>query len=260
MSAALNGSQPQLGSDWGGLSPHLIATFYALKPADSDGTRYERDANQPVVLAPITDGNVETTVSWQSAFENIGPDQKLGTLSAMLQSGGFTSLLEALKERFSGFAGVVGSIERIAKDMEGRSSFTKLNSTQVFNGMPPLKIAVTAHFRAWSDARREVQAPMNKLMDWALPRKLADDVPASAVRNMSMNPWQSVRPTVIAMKYAGMLFSPIVIESIPYPLTGPRDRAGNLSHASITLSLASLTALDSADWADVVAGKQMRTR
>ena len=259
--ASMNGSQPDLGSEWGGLSKHLIAEFWAVKLADSGGTRYVRDESQPVVRAPLTDGNVETTVNWQSEFENIGPDQKLGTLGAMLQAGGFTPLLQALKDRFGDFAGAVNSVEQLAKTMEGRSSFTKLNSTQVFNGMPPLKINVTAHFRAWSDARREVQAPMNKLMHWALPRHLAaDGAGVSLIKSGNPNPWQSIRPTVIAMKYADMLFSPIVIEAIPYPLTGPRDSAGNLTYASITMSLASLTALDSADWADVVAGKPMRTR
>lgn len=260
-SAAKTGSQPALKSDWGGLSPHLIAEFYAVKQADADGVRYERDESQPAVYAPITDGNIETTVNWQSAFENIGPDQKLGTLSAMLQAGGFTPLLRALKERFSSFGDVIGSVESFAKEMEGRSSFTKLNSTQVFNGMPPLKINVTAHFRAWKDARSEVQAPMNKLMEWALPRQIANDGALVALaKSGNPNPWQSFRPTVIAMKYAGMLFSPIVIESIPYPLTGPRDGAGNLSHASLTLSLASLTALDSADWGNAMAGKQVVPR
>lgn len=249
-----NGAMPALGSDWGGLSPHLIAEFYAVKPLDTAEKRiWVRDADAPVVRAPITDANAEATLNWQSPFENMGPDQKLGTLTAMLQAGGFVPLLKALKDA-TGAGALFDEVISLAQNQQGRSSFTKLNSTQVFNGMPPVKITVTAHFRAWSDARREVQAPMNQLMRWALPQTLTEDAASVAVvRNGEFNPMQSIAPQPIAMSYAGMLFQPIVIETIPYPLSGPRDERGTLTHASMTMSLASLTALDRRDWSDVVA-------
>lgn len=260
--AAPNGSQPALGSDWGGLSPHLIASFYAVKKeAAPDGRSFywRRDTTQPEVRAPLTEASAEATLNWQSPFENIGPDQKFGTLGALLQSGGFTSLLQALKQRFGG--DVFDAAIQTSKDMEGRSSFTKLNSTQVFNGMPPLRINVTAHFRAWSDARREVRDPMNQLMAWALPQQIAEDgLVVRATAGDGLNPYPSMIPQLLAMSYAGMLFQPIVIETIPYPLSGPRDGNGHLTHASLTMNLASLAALDRRDWGDVVAGQQQTSR
>jgi hypothetical protein len=60
----------------------------------------------------------------------------------------------------------------------------------------------------------------------------------------------SKTPQIIGMQYADMLFMPLVIDSIPYTLTGPRDRDGVLIQASLTLQLASLTGLDKKDWAN----------
>ena len=48
----------------------------------------------------------------------------------------------------------------LLKQFEGRTGITKLNSTQVFTGMPPVKIQVTALLRAWRDSASEVEAPL----------------------------------------------------------------------------------------------------
>lgn len=249
-SPSANGSRPALTSEWGGLSPHLIASFFAVKrsaSADRISMRWDRVDDVPEVRAPITDANAEATQNWQSPFENIGPDQKLSTLSALVQAGGLTSLLESLQKQFGSSDTLQSARDRTAQ-YEGRSNLTKLNSTQVFTGMPPLKIAVTAHFRAFKDADKEVRQPLDQLMKWSLPQEIAPDgVAGQAIRgNLEMFP--SRIPQIIGMRYADMLFAPIVIESIPYPLSGPRDKNGILTHAAITLQLASLTALDANDW------------
>lgn len=245
-----NGSQPALTSQWGGLSPHLIASFFAVEKgtsADKQTIIWTRDTSQPEVRAPLTDGNVEVTLNWQSPFENIGPDQKFSSFSALLQAGGFSSMLSQLKALFPD-NGLVDSAKSRAASLEGRSNLTKLNSTQVFNGMPPLKISGTAHFRAFKDAAEEVRAPMNQLMAWALPKKIAPDGPVAQAVGGNLVLFPSEVPQILGMKFADMLFAPIVIESIPYPLTGPRERNGILTQASMVLQLASLTAFDKQDW------------
>jgi hypothetical protein len=40
-----------------------------------------------------------------------------------------------------------------------------------------------------------------------------------------------------------------VIENMPYPLEGPRDSTGHLTHASLQMEIASLSAIDKDDWA-----------
>ncbi len=250
MADSQNGSNPPLGSRWGGLSPALIATFFAVKklPSENKETiRWVRDMSQPEVVAPLTDGHMETTLNWQSPFENVGPDQKFSSLSAMLQAGGFASVLSSLQAAFPDLQ-ALNSAKSAAQSLEGRTNITKLNSTQIFSGMAPIKINVTAHFRAYQDADLEVRKPMNQLMSWALPQELAKDGPVAGAVAGHMAVFPSRVPQIIGMKYGDMLFAPIVIESIPYPITGPRSQGGILMQAASNLQLATLTALDAKDW------------
>lgn len=247
-----NGVSPALGSEWGGLSEHLIATFFAVKKhtsEDKNTIRWERDTTQPEVRAPLTDGTIEATMNWQSPFENVGPDQKFSSFSALIQAGGFSSLLAQLATLLP--KGALDGVRKTASEMEGKSNFTKLNSTQVFNGMPPIKISVTAHFRAYLNADTEVRRPMNQLMAWALPKSIAPDGPLVGLAGGNLTAFASEVPQILGMKYADMIWAPIVIESMPYPLTGPRDFAGRQTQASMTMQLATLTALDKNDWTEV---------
>jgi hypothetical protein len=247
--ASNNGTVPALTSQWGGLSPHLIATFFAVKKRASDDKstiRWERDMAQPEVKAPLSDGNIETTLNWQSQFENVGPDQQFSSFSGLLQAGGFSSIMAQLQKLMP--AGSMDGVAKTVSGLEGRSNLTKLNSTQIFNGMPPIKISVTAHFRAYRDPVLEVRQPMDQLMAWAVPKKIAPDGPIAEAVQGNISVFQSEVPQIIGMKYADMLWAPLVIESIPYPLTGPRDSSGVMTHASMALQLATLTALDEPDW------------
>lgn len=247
---ARNGRSPALTSEWGGLNPNLIATFFAVKKQPSEDKTsivWMRDDTQPEVRAPLTEGGAEATQNWQSPFENVGPDQKFSSFSALLQAGGFSSLMAQLKAMFPN-SETVDAAKSKAESLEGRSNLTKLNSTQVFTGMQPLKISVTAHFRAYRDPISEVREPMDQLMRWGLPQEIAADGPVVQAVGGNITPFPSRVPQIIGMKYADMLFAPIVIESHPFPITGPRDAAGRLTHAAMTLQLASLTALDRRDW------------
>lgn len=244
-----NGGQPALGSDWGQLSRHLIASFFAVKKeATQTSIIWTRDERFPEVRAPLSEGNIEAVENWQSPFENVGPDQKFSSFSALMQAGGFSSLISQLKALFPN-SETVDAAQAKAASLEGRSNLTKLNSTQVFTGMQPLRISVTAHFRAFRDPLSEVRAPMDQLMSWALPQEIAQDGPIVQAVGGNITPFPSRVPQIIGMKYADMLFAPIVIETAPYPLVGPRDARGRLTHAAMQLQIASLTALDARDWA-----------
>lgn len=247
-----NGTLPALTSEWGGLSPHLIGTFFAIKKVvseDKKSIRWERDTTQPEVCAPLTDANFEIVLNWQSPFENMGPDQKFSSFSAMLQAGGFSALLAQLKKVFPN-SDMVDSASEKASKFFGRSNLTKLNSTQVFTGMPPVKMPVTAHFRAYKDADLEVRRPIEKLMQWALPKKIAEDGPIAQAAGGNLALFPSDVPQIIGLKYADMLLAPLVIESIPFPMSGPRDSNGILMQASLTIQLATLTAIDQNDWVE----------
>lgn len=248
------GNDPVLSSDWTGLSPFLIAKFYPVQRAE-DGNWY-REPNSVVVQAPLTDGHIDQSINWHSPFENQTADAKLSSLSAMLQMGGFSAILNAIQERLTKDSSLYEGLQSLKgglSTLEGKSAITKLNSTQIFSGMPPMKITATAHFRALADADGEVRKPMDQLMKWALPKKLAltglsgqlaDAKTEKGLRSI----YPSDAPQVVGMEYADCQFIPMVFESMPQPLTGSRDSKGRLLHAAITFTLASLTALDKNDW------------
>lgn len=244
-----------LSSDWAGLSPHLIAVFYPVRLVEGsqNGPAWERVPNSIEVQAPITDGTIEQSATWTSPFESQVADAKLSTFSSMLQSGGFHSTLQALSGLVSGAAkGLIDDLNKKLDGLVGKSAITKLNSEQIFTGMPPMKINITAHFRATSDPKAEVQQPVSKLMEWTLPKKLSNaGVVTNTIKGAGVvdSLYSSEAPQIIGMKFADMLFLPVVIESMTMPLTGPRDSSGTMITTQTTLSISTLTALDGADWA-----------
>lgn len=223
---------------------------------EGNNVRWEREPDSIEVQAPLTDGTIDQSANWTSPFENQTADAKLSSLSSMLQMGGFDAILNSLQERVGKDGAMGGQIENAnsaLKTLEGKTAVTKLNSTQIFSGMPPLKITATAHFRALYDAASEVREPMDQLMRWTLPKKLSTQGLVGNVLDSSKEKgWRTIYPSeapqIIGMRYADALFMPMVIEHHPQPLTGPRDADGVMIHASITITIGSLTALDQNDW------------
>jgi hypothetical protein len=58
------------------------------------------------------------------------------------------------------------------------------------------------------------------------------------------------------MKYKGVLYSPMVIESIGYPIGSPVDKNGNHVELAVPLTLCSLAAIDRSDWRGAIGGQQ----
>lgn len=255
-------------SDWQGLSPHLIAEFYpVMLTISDDGSRnYVLDVTAGrSVFAPLLDGaEIEYSFNWQSPFEQMGTESKAPALTAMLQSGVMASAYEGFMASTYGekaaeaMGGTSDSIGEAIKSMEGRTGITKLNSTQTFSGMAPVKCTMKLLFRAYSDPKKEVMQPIQQLLEWAVPKKLSPDsslvLMAKLAGNTSTNVGDyisallpSEAPQMIAMRYKGRLYSPMVIESITDPITSPTTSGGDYASAEVSLSLASLFAWDKAD-------------
>lgn len=254
-----------LSSHWSGLSEHLIARIYPLKKmADGSGWTQSRDTREVSasdrytiddgfeVHAPITDGTSEMTLSWNSPFENAGAESKAPALTAMLQSGSLTPMLQAVAEKLGyDTAGTTaaGMLEKAA----GRTGITKLNSTQIFTGMPPLKLSLTLHFRAVKDPIAEVRDPIAQLQKWAVPQLLSSEgllsggIKGAGKKDFIETIFPSVAPQVLGMRYGDRTYEPMVIESISEPFTNPRSDKGVLVQQSIQITLTTLTALDRRD-------------
>jgi hypothetical protein len=256
------GFEKDLTSLWDGLSDHLIASFYEVDRHGEKVTDPDGNPINIVVRAPLTESSLDVSLNWQSAFESMSPESKAPMLFAMLQSGALQPVIDSLNPQKAGVFSdkVSGAQQKSAdflKQFEGRTGMTKLNSTQIFSGMPPIKIQITALFRAWRDPVSEVRDPVDQLMAWAFPEKLADD---SLVANFSkaaqgeMNPIDALLPSkspkLIAMRYKNRTYKPFVIESITVPLASPVDSSGEFVELLIPMTLCSLTAWDKGDWAN----------
>lgn len=245
---------PILASDWGGLSHHLIAAIQPIAMDKSGKSRSFSFVGDTIVAAPITDASHEQSINWQSPFEGQTPDAGLGTFGSMLQVGGYLPILNALQKRTGPgqSADALAATAAGASGLIGASSVTKMNATQVFSGAPPLTLSLTAHFRAFANPKTEVEDPVNQLIKWQLPRKLAEDGvltnlaewDAGLIRSV----FPSLAPTIVALRYGGVLWAPMVIERVSRPITVPRSKDGAALHTAVQLQLASLSALDGGDW------------
>lgn len=246
-------------SQWGALSKHLFATLY---PCDAKGVeKTGSNGASFAIAAPATDVQFESTLNWQSPFENSGPESKAPTIMAMIQTGQIATVANALQAVLPDGAagdlarGIAGKTESWAKALEGRTGITKLNSRQVFSGMPPIRVTLVLHLRAVTDPELEVLQPYQQLLQWAWPQKLAENGVVSemltsgegAIRAM----FPSIAPQMVGFKFGNERYRPMVIESIANPLDGPKDSQGRPIYRSVQVTLATLTALDTNDVADI---------
>ncbi|QIB09044.1 hypothetical protein GZ982_30330 (plasmid) [Pseudomonas fluorescens] len=246
-----------LGSDWGNLSPLLLARVFVC---DAKGVADIREYEG--VYGALEEGSFEATFNWQSPFENMGPETKAPALTAMIQSGSLVPVLNALQAVNPDPNGKVGGmldagadkLKAAVKELEGRTGMTKLNSRQVFSGAPPTRINFSMEFRATTDAAREVMAPLQRLLEWVFPQELAEEGILSEVLQTSRDVdsfikalFPSFAPKLLGLTYAGQTYSPMVLETISYPLHGPKDSRGNFIALTVQLSMATLTALDRPD-------------
>lgn len=244
-------------AEHGLLNEHLVASIY---PVDRKGLSLTGE----VLRVPITEATMEVSLGWQSPFEAMGPEATSPTLLAMVQSGTMGDLWGALGGALGLPAGFQDFIGDILSQGVGRTGLTKMNSTQVFTGMPPLKINATFLFRAWGDAAREVEGPFDTLMGWALPQCLQKDSiltgllsgtpPCASDIGAALglaNLLPSLTPQMVGMTYKGRTYKPLVIESVGFPMDSPITSEGRYTELLIPVTLATWQAYDKADWSSL---------
>lgn len=246
-----------LGGDWGRLSPLLLVRLFVC---NAKGVADMKEFTG--VYAAMKEGSFEAQQNWVSPFESTGPETKAPALAGMLQSGSLVPVLNALQAISPFKDGAIADslnsgsdkLKSIMRDLEGRTGITKLNSRQVFSGMPPVKVNFTLHFRAVKDALTEVEAPLTRLLEWVFPQELAEDGILSEVLKTTNDIesfiqalFPSTAPKLLGFTYAGRTWSPMVIESVTFPLDAPKTSQGYFSDLPVQISMATLTALDRPD-------------
>lgn len=245
--------KPALTSEWGQLNKHLLGNIWRLKKEDQ---AWVRDMDSPMVICGVTDASLELALNWQSPFENSGTESQAPALLAMLQTGALQPMMDAIFKPGADASDARRKSDTFLSQFEGRTGITKLNSTQVFNGMQPVKINATLVFRAWKDPVAEVERPLAQLMDWLLPQELSRDGSvlgrvAETARGESsfvQMLMPSLAPVPVSFRYKGRTYSELVVETAQMHLDSPINRSGNFVSMKLPVSMTSLTAIDRKDW------------
>ena len=244
------------------LSPHLVVE---IKPCDKDGNALDGGG---VVHAMLLDGDSSFESQWQTPFENSNPENKLPTLLAGLQSGqtvntlgllvlgksdeGKKLLTEAnsLIEQISnpiqaGIKKMVGGLE----SMIGRSSFTKVNSEQIFLASHSVRLSLSVGFLAYKNAKTEVENQVMLLAQWALPKSLADESIVQGLLDSKAGNalFPSEIPPFVSVKIHGKTYKPFIIENVGVPIKAPINENGDRLNLTVSLSLMSRRAWDAND-------------
>lgn len=235
------------GGFWNDLNPNLMCSIFEV---DHEGKLF----NNTAVVRTVFSGDVtlDVNLNWQSPFEGAGAESKAPALMAMLQSGAFQPLIDSIGGKTKDV------LQDTVTEARGRTGITKLNSTQVFSGMPPIKIQGNLLFRAWSNPVNEVERMLDTLMQWALPIELAPEgTPLSNAveffkgdsdKSLIETIMPSRAPPLVGVTYKGRTYAPMVIESINIPLGSPIDKNGNFTSLLIPVTFSSLTAMDGQEW------------
>lgn len=251
-------------AQWGKINPDLLAQIYVV---DKEGN--SKKGGYRVVCA-ITEGTFEVGSDYSSPFD-ANPDQRLPTLMGMIQSGEFVSAVGTVAANAASsdggslagaiVAGAANGIISVAKaagigdlgqaiqQLEGKTNLTKVNSTQIFVNTKPIEISVTLYFRAWRNAKKEVEEPVSYLEQWALPISLSTTGTAVNISEKGIlgGLFPSDAPPFVALQYAKKTFLPFTLRNVSRPLVVERDSQMNALAYVVTAQLSSRTAWDASD-------------
>lgn len=234
-------------SDWGVINSMLMAK---ISLCDKDGKAV---AGSPVVTGVAIDADMAIESQYNSPFENSNPESRLPTLMGTLQAGDWVNTVDKVLGSVGLGNGTGGGLSDETKnklnELEGRSNFTKVNSTQIYVSSTSVRINLTVFFQAWANAKHEVEHQLAMLQQWALPAKLSDDsIVGNLAEGMSLTSlFPSEVPPFVSFTYAKKRYSPMLIENVSAPLVTPIDKHGNRIVIEATVTLVSRRAWDKAN-------------
>lgn len=198
------------------------------------------------VRARIISYSVSNQAEWENKFEGTDGDSQYGKTTALLQNGSL--------------ADETGS--ETLKKLEGKTLITKAQSIQVWTGLQPQNITLELEFRAFNDAKTEVESPIQELTKMMSPvlndnilhavKSTTDKTKANTAEDTEQTQDGSLLGTVPA-KIAVSLFSKRFnatyrIESMDESIDEMRiDGAGNRVYQVVSLTLGSSVGLTKPD-------------
>lgn len=229
--------------DWGAINPMLFAR---ISLCDKSGTAI---AGSPVVTGVAIDADMMIESQYNSPFENSNPESRLPTLMGTLQAGDWVNTVDKVLGNVglgSGQSGLSEETSAKLNQLEGRSNFTKMNSTQIYVSSSPVRLNLVVFFQAWASALHEVEHHLATLQQWALPAKLSQEsIVGNLAEDISLTSlFPSEVPPFVSFSYAKKRYSPLLIENVSAPLIMPLDSDGNRIVVEATITLVSRQAWD----------------
>ncbi|MDC5568440.1 hypothetical protein ACG9XL_17230 [Acinetobacter nosocomialis] len=237
-------------SDWGLLSPMLLGKI-AL--CDKEGTAL----GGPSVTGIAIDADLTMESQYSSPFENSNPESRLPVLMGMLQSGDWVNTADKVLGKvglsFGDENPLSDETKKKLNQLEGRSNFTKVNSTQIFVSSSPVRINLVLFFEAWANALHEVEHQIATLQQWTLPKKLSQETLIGALADdMSITSlFPSEVPPFVSFLYAKKRYLPMLLETVTAPLVTPLDKNGNRLVLETNVTLVSRQAWDKSNIAQL---------
>lgn len=211
---------------------HRLATF-------QECDKFGELMGEPIYFL-FVDGDMSIESQWQTPFESSNPENKLPSLMAGLQSGTFSDAFVGITKSL-GLDKLGESGAEMMSGLEGKSNFTKVNSTQIYLSSAPTRMSLNLALLAYKDAKLEVEQPLLKLQQLAMPKILGD----SLVQEGEF--FSSTIPPFVAITFANKTYKPFIVESVSAPIGGATDAMGNRLSATISVTVASRTAMDARD-------------
>ena len=237
------------------LNKHLLAYIRLFEPTAEDPFQ---------VCVLLEDAEFALENQYSTPFENSNPEGRMPNLMGMIQSGQMiTSLTDVIN--IGGFSapssqdsengsapqdkGMLGQVFDKLEGLKGRSTFTKLNSQQIYTSSNSVKISGTLVLSAWRNAHLEVERALQKLQEWATPKKLADkSALMSGLQQKTLEGFfPSIIPPTVSLVYGGKTYEHLVIESLSAPITAPMTADGSRIAVKCQVSFSSENAWDKGD-------------
>ncbi len=252
------------GGIWGqaGLNRNLLAK---IEPVH---TQHLEKADTRVVFGILENAEFSLENQYSTPFENSNPEGRMPNLMGMIQSGQI--VMQAGEFLNAGSPevenpndtkipqakeGLLGSLVEQLGELKERSSFTKLNSEQIYTSSHSVRISATLILSAWRNAKIEVENALQALQEWTAPVALSENgLLVNAVQEKSLKGlFPSVIPVSVNLSYGGKLYMDLIIESLSAPMTAPMNANGDRITVKVQINFLSRQAWDRKDVQDLYA-------
>ncbi len=245
-----------------GLNQRLIAKIRPVSEDNLEGGQGKQTYNpiegNTIIAALFEDGEFTVESQYSTPFETSNPEGRMPNMMGMIQSGELPASmysifnLDSETVDDSAVKSVAGDAADKLLGLKDKSTFTKINSRQVYTSSSSVRISGTLVFQAWVDAASEVERALNVLQQYASPRKLSDaSLVVGTLSEGADGMFPSTIPSLVQFQYAGKTYKPMFIESLSAPITAPMNKNGDRIAIKVQITLLSLTAWDKYDIANL---------